>query len=173
MSNAHKLGIAALAAVSMALVGGCESEPYRAYDGPAGTMRTISYQESGTVSEIDRDNGVFTLLGDESTSRLPFDTAGMQEIKEGDTITAHITVSKIDVDPGRKAYDAPEMRNAPADEKTLGRREVIGTVQNIDDGYVDVRAETMSLKLNFASAAGDLDEGDRVKVQTTFERSSS
>lgn len=175
MTPIHRLALPVLGAVAMALLGGCDSQSYRAYDGPVLAMRSISYQESGTVSEIDQDSGVLTLLGNESTSRLPFDTADMQEIKEGDTITAYITMNKLDADQGRRAYDAPELRQAPPagfppDGEALGRRDVIGTIASIDHRDVNVRSGEMSLKLNFASAIDGLKDGDRVQVKTAYTR---
>jgi hypothetical protein len=162
-----------LAAALLALVG-CEDSGTRAYDAPEGTMRSVSYDMSGTVSEIDPSSAVMTLQADGATSKLPFDTTSMTEIKEGDSVTAHLTLTKITGDPSKRAFDAPEIgKIPPPQEKSLGHRDVTGKIENINHstGDVSVRVGASTFQLHFPSAAvRDFKDGDAVALRTTFAR---
>lgn len=167
-----------LTAMAVALLAGCEQSSHRAYDAPEGAASSISHDMRGTVSAIDRDNGVLTLQGETATSKLPFDSAGMGEIQQGDTVTAHLTLTKLE--SGDRAYDAPEMVQGPPAalppaKDTLGRRDVTGSIEHLDraTGNVAIHAEAASLMLHFPPAdIADFKEGDRVSIRTTYTRGS-
>jgi Cu/Ag efflux protein CusF len=169
-----------LTAMVVALLAGCEESSHRAYDAPEGIASGISHDMRGTVSAIDRDTGVLTLLGEKGTSKLPFDSVGMGEIQEGDSVTAHLTLTKLETGGERRAYDAPEMVQVPPAalppaKDTLGRRDVTGSIKHLDrtTGDVTVHAEAASLMLHFPPAAlADFKEGDRVSIRTGYTRGS-
>jgi hypothetical protein len=130
------------------------------------------------VSEIDHESGVLTLAADTTVAELPFDSGVLAGIKEGDLVTAHLAVSKVDIEPSWRAYDSPDPGDGfpPAiapDETLIGRLQVSGTVESIDcaSGRLAVRAEPRLLRIEFPpSAIRHLRDGDQVTVWTKFTR---
>lgn len=179
MTFGRRLAVGALAAIVLAAMGACENRSTRAAEeAPQAAMKSVSYTVSGRVSEIDYDAESLTLLGAERTSTVPFDSATMREIREGDMVTAHLTLTRSAGD--RRAFDAPEGELAqppaaalPPGEATLGRYEVFGEIKEIDaeDGRIALRAEAATLTLRLPPAAvREFEQGDQVTLRVAFTR---
>jgi hypothetical protein len=166
-----------VAALSLVTLGACDTTTsWRAYDAPESPRQSVSYSTSGTVSEIDRSSSVLTLQGDGATSKLPFEAAAFREIKEGDLVTAHLTLTRNGLEPHRRAFDAPELPPDgafPPVEEPLGHFDVSGKITEIDydKGQIGLHVGASNLMLNFpAAAVREFSEGDDVVLRVGFTR---
>jgi len=91
-------------------------------------------RETGSVAEVNRQQGLVTLSSPNGLLKLHFPPAAVHDLKPGDRITAQYTLAKADRDlrGGVRAYDAPYTRSEQfQSEISRGQNGGTGTTHDV------------------------------------------
>lgn len=116
---------------------------------------------SGNVQEIDRPNGLVTLVSSVGTLRLHFPPRSLSEIQKGQVVTAQYSFAKFG-EESKRAYDAP---------LGFGAHQMAGIVEDVnhDTGWIRVKSDATMLELAFPPrVVSDVKSGDRITVDLAF-----
>lgn len=144
---------------------GLTEEEQAEYEG----AKRAEHRMTGTITDIDRTEGIVTLESGERELKLHFPSDSIGTLREGETVTVQLAYANIQ----QRERSREQARDVPEPGEWKGEHWITGRVEDVDHekGIVELEAGEESLKLHFPpDQIRDLRSGDRIAVQLAFAR---